>query len=261
LLLFTKSFFLLILLEQNPMKVTLFSKTFRTVGLTALLSVVVGANMQQTAQADIYAPPFGTSEQAYMPCSEAFFTDPDFTYDPQFIGLSNEEFGVDQAYLDEIAAIDAEVTSFMVELDSPVGYIANKVNGVAVEIPAELEKEIYQAAFNANSNLANTRRRVEELNQQYGQYATFGQQISLVYSTDQLRRVDALNKAYYARVADAFTPEQKQAYQESIKSFGMCTAFGGGLEMGLLTKTIQVGVRPDLDARLREDTTGAIYFR
>jgi hypothetical protein len=148
------------------------------------------------------------------------------------------------------------VTTFMVERIAPIGYVANKVNGVAVEIPAEIEQAMQQGMAYPYS-----REKVKVLNEKYGEYATFGQQISLVYSTDQLRRIDALNEARNARIASALTPEQRQAQEEMSRELGMCAAFDGYTEMGLLTKTIEVGVRPDLDARLREDTTGAVYFR
>jgi hypothetical protein len=230
------------------------SKTFRAVSLSTILTVIVGANVQQAAQA--FGLPFGSTEQTFMPCSAAFFSDPDFMYDIQATGMSVEDIEGTQAYLDELAAIDAEVTTFMVERIAPIGYVANKVDGVAVEIPAEIEQAMQQGMAYPYS-----REKVKVLNEKYGEYATFGQQISLVYSTDQLQRIDALQKAQNARIAALLTPEQKREQEEVSISSGTCSALVGFIEMGLLTKTIEVGVRPDLDARLREDTTGAVYFR
>lgn len=149
------------------------------------------------------------------------------------------------------------------ELDAPVGCIARTVNGEAVEIPPGIEKEIYEAAFNANSDPSTTRLRVAELNQQYAQYATFGQQISIIFSEEQIRENTEMGREASAYLASVLTPQQRQAEQDAIRAsaaqMGMCPALFNPNSMRYAT--IQVGVRPDLDQRLRADTTGATFFR
>ena len=42
---------------------------------------------------------------------------------------------------------------------------------------------------------------------------------------------------------------------------GYCYVNEGLIGMGILTQVVEVGNRPDLDARLRADTTGATFFQ
>jgi hypothetical protein len=230
------------------MKFTLFSKTLRTASLTALLTAIVSVNVQQPAQAI-----FGALDESWMACSTAYFGDPDQMYgNPESIDES-ERVELDQATWD---AIDAAVTTFAVELDAPIGYIANKVNGVAVEIPPEIEQAMQEEMADAS------REKVRMLNEKYGQYATFGQQITLVYSSEQVRQIQELFRDFYARTKVLWTPEELQEQQELGSSFGPCNVIGGFADMGIAaSRVIQVGERPDFDARLREDTTGATFFR
>jgi hypothetical protein len=66
-----------------------------------------------------------------------------------------------------------------------------------------------------------------------------------------------------AYLASVMTPEQKQAERDMVrtgaKQMGMCPALFNPDSMTYAT--LQVGVRPDLDRRLREDKTGTIFFK
>jgi hypothetical protein len=238
------------------MKNALFSRTLRTIGLTAFLTTFVSAAVTPTAQAVFSVP-----GQSFMACSDLYFNDPDFMYGP------SAEDALYQAATDELVevmdAINAEVNTFAVELDSPIGYTPNKVNGVAVEIPPEIERIIQ-----VEMSYPYSREKVRMLNEQYGQYATFGQQITLVYSPAQSRRIQEARREYNTRIAAALTPEEKKRQEQETRELSMSTFSSCPVSVGFIdmfgfygSQTIEVGVRPDLDSRLREDTTGATFFR
>ena len=243
------------------MKLISSSKTLRTVGLTTILTVVIGAQVQQTAQAQFASP-----GDAYMPCSEAYFADLDFAYGTE--GSGNffdklkqrgqfEQYEQDlKPIADKIAAINASVTVFSVDLDAPIGYVENTVDGVAIEISPEIEKSIQEDMAYPYS-----REKVKALNEKYGQYATFGQQISLVYSVAEAQQLQELYREYNAIGVSYLTSEEKQEYRDLVSSQDSCGVNYGFAGGGLSSITIEVGKRPDLDARLREDTTGATFFR
>ena len=201
-----------------------------------------------------------------MPCSEVYFSDPDFMYG----SVGSVEFSeklkqrgqleeYEQAVkpgLDELAAINAAVTVFAVDLDAPIGYVANKVEGIAVEIPPKIEQSIQEDMAYPYS-----REKVKALNEKYGQYATFGQQITLVYSPAQTLRANEILRENNAIASSYITPKEKQEYRDLVSSQGYCGVNYGVIDMGIGTIVVEVGQRPDLDARLREDTTGATFFR
>jgi hypothetical protein len=247
-------------LKHTNMKFTTFSKAFRTISLTTLLTVMVGTNIQQSAQAE-----FRGADSALMPCSEAYFADVDYMYyDFESIGVSAEQLEeikkLSAPISEEMTRIPTEVNMFAVELDAPVGYVANKVNGEEIAIPPEIERALYAESFAANEKPEETRKRVNELNKKYGQYATFGQQLTLVFSSEQTRRYSDLIRQNNAIVASVLTEEQKQKFRD-LRTGETCNVNYSAAEMGLGSIVVEVGERPELDARLREDTTGAIFFR
>ncbi len=238
------------------MKLAFLSKALRTIGLTASLTLIVSTTLHQTAQAQ-----FGVSEQGLMPCSEAYLTDPDFMYyGVESVGASAEQLEeierITAPILAEMESIPDEINMFAVELDSPIGYVANKVNGVAVEIPPEIEQ-----AINRDNAYPYSREKVKTLNEKYGQYATFGQQLTLVFSSDQTKRYSDLLREFNTLTGSVLTDEQKQTYLEPYTSNGSCNVNYSFADMGFGSIVVEVGQRPELDARLREDTTGAIFFR
>lgn len=241
------------------MKLTSSTNKLRTLGLTSLIAVIVGTSVQPAARAQFFS-----TGNRYITCSEAYFSDPDqmYFYTQESIEalrqrgvLANYEKAI-QPLLDEQEAILDSITVFSVELDAPISYVAKKVNGVAVEIPAEIRQSIEEDMAYPYS-----REKVKTLNEKYGQYATLGQQISLVYSSAQTLRRNEIAREINVIAASYITPEEAQSDREAVTSMGYCGVNEGILGMGILTQVVEVGNRPDLDARLREDTTGATFFR
>lgn len=237
------------------MKLTFFSKTLRMIGLTASLTLIASTNIHQTAQAQLGV------ESALMPCSEAYLADVDFMYyNVESVGASAEQLEeierITAPILEEMESIPAEIDIFAVEFDAPTGYVANKVNGVAVEIPPEIKQ-----AMNRDNTYPYSREKVKTLNERYGQYATFGQQLTLVFSSEQTKRYSDLLRELNALTASVLTDEQKEAYRLPYISNGSCYVNYSFADMGFGSIVVEVGVRPELDARLREDTTGATFFR
>jgi hypothetical protein len=242
------------------MKLTSLSKTVRTISLITILSAIEGMSLVQTAQAQ--AIPAGKPGSV---CSDAYFANPDYMYTPvtEKQRKAVSEFGGNPARMKRMERIWAKSNTFSVALDAPVGYVAKVVNGKPVAIPSKLAKEMYDAAFNANRYPKATRKRVVELNQKYANYATFGQQLNLIFSPEQIRENTKIIREFSAYTASVMTSEQRQKERDgmraSAKQMGMCPALGNPDQMRYVV--IQVGARPDLDKRLREDTTGATFFK
>ncbi|MGB3296959.1 MAG: hypothetical protein WBA76_01725 [Phormidesmis sp.] len=249
-------------------------KATSTVGLLVLLCTTLSTGVQRTAQAQT-----AESAQADASCLDAYFEDPNYSYffptslsfdDPDWADilpadLSEEQRrAIVQASAVAIAnqeAVTAEVNTFSVELDAPFAYIANEVNGVAVEIPPEIKTAMDEAVN--SPDVANRREQVKMLNEKYGQYATFGQQITLVFSPEQAKRVADGYREYNAKVKTILTEEQKQATRDLVRpileSSGLaCEPIYGFDDNG--TIVVEIGQRPELDQRLREDTSNATFF-
>jgi hypothetical protein len=243
------------------MKRTSFSKSVRAIGLITLLSAIQGISMIPTAQAQ--AIPAGKPGST---CSDAYFANPDFMYSTFPPGKQQDtidKFGADPARVKRMNAIWAKSTTFSVAPDAPVGYIAKKVNGKPIGIPAKLAKELSDAADNARLDPKTARKKVAELNEKYAEYAIFGQQLTLIFSPEQIKENTKMTREYSVYIASVMTPEQKQKERDSIragaKQMGMCPALFNPNSMR--SAQLEVGRRPDLDKRLREDTTGATFFK
>ncbi len=236
------------------MKLTFSSKSVRTIGLITILSAIQGMSLVQTAQAQ--------SKEPTTACSAAYFADPDYMYNPS--GKAKEavdKFNANPARIKQWNDIWAKSNTFSVTLDAPVGYTPKIVNGKPIAISSKLANEMYAAASNANRNPKATRQRVADLNKKYAQYATFGQQITLMASPEQMKEASNWLREIYAYTASVMTPQQKQAEQDLVtKTFnGSCPLIQNTNRMTSIVKT--VGQRPDLDKRLREDKTGATFFK
>ncbi len=254
------------------MKPTFLSKTIRTIlgtrgyaiGLITILSTIQGTTILQTVQAQ--AIPAGKPGSV---CTDAYFAHPDYmyTFPPEMQNKQQkaalEKLDGTSARIKRQKGIWARSSTFSVALDAPVGYVAKKVNGKPVAIPAKLAKEMYDAAFNANRDPKATRRRVAELNKKYAAYATFGQQINLIFSPEQIRENTKMIRESSAFIAAVMTPGQKQAERDNVKAsakqMGMCPALSNPAQMTYVT--LVVGQRPELDRRLRADKTGATFFK
>jgi hypothetical protein len=102
---------------------------------------------------------------------------------------------------------------------------------------------------------------VAELNKKYGQYATFGQNITLILSPEQQQERVQETYEYLADLAAMMTPEERKAERDALTAQAGCSP--GALFRPDMWKsvTIDTGKRPDLDKRLREDKTGATEFK
>jgi hypothetical protein len=243
------------------MKRTSLSQSVRTIGFITILSVIQGISLGQTAQAQ--AIPAGKPGST---CSDAYFANPDFMYSTLPLGKQQEtidKFGNDVDRGKRMNAIWAKSKTFSVAPDAPLGFIAKKVNGKPIAIPAKLAQELSDAANDARRDPKTARKKVAELNQKYAEYATFGQQLTLIFSPEQIKENTKMTREYSAYIASVMTPEQKQKERDSIragaKQMGMCPALFNPNSMRSVQ--LEVGRRPDLDKRLREDTTGATFFK
>jgi hypothetical protein len=241
------------------MQLTSLSTIFRVIGFITIFSAIGCTKTVQATKAQPAGKPGSV-------CSDAYFANPDFMYSVQPSGKQQEllnKFGSDPVRMKRMKDILAKSKTFSVALDAPVGYVVKNVNGKAVEIPPKIAKDIYWAAFNANRHPKGARKRAAELNQKYAQYATFGQQLNLIFSPEQIKENTKMTREASAYLASVLTPQQKQQEQEYIRAGaaqqGMCPALFNPDSMRYVT--IQVGERPDLDKRLREDTTGATFFK
>lgn len=257
------------------MKHTVLLKATSTIGLLVLLCTTLSTGIQKAAQAQT-----AESAQAEAACIDAYFENPNYSYvmptglsfddliwkDTTLAATLSEEqrSAILQASAVVIAnqeAVTAEVNAFSVELDAPFGYVVNEVNGVAVEIPPEI-KAAMEEALNFE-DVANRRKQADALNEQYGQYATFGQQITLVFSSEQAKRVADGIREYNAKVKDTLTDAQIQATQDLTRpilesSGSACEPIYTFEDNG--TIVVAIGERPELDQRLREDTSNATFF-
>ncbi len=213
--------------------------------------------MLKTAQAQ-------ANPNAGAVCTAAYFDDPGYMYNPvtnqQIAAVSKFDRNPERIKSNE--RMMAEITTFSAPLGSPMGYVINKVNGNEVSIPPKIRRAIEQGTRIYSKN---NRPRVAELNQKYGQYATFGQNITLMLSPEQQRERVKETYASLAYIKSVLTPEQRQAQQDQVTASAID---GGGCSPGALFRpdmyqslTIDIGTRPDLDKRLREDKTGATFFK
>ena len=237
------------------MKLTSLSKSVRTIGLIGILSTIVGMSMVPTAQAQPKSPT-GSA------CSAAYFDDPGYMYNLETAqqNAAFDKYNNDPTYVKKWDGMVAKITTFSAPLDSPLGYVVKTVNGKPIKIPPKIEQAIRKAVYGTD-NSPNNRRRAAELNQKYGQYATFGQNITLILSPEQQK--ESVKRTYesLAYLASLLTPQQRQAQRDAAIAAGECSG-GGVFKPSMVgTMTVDTGTRPDLDKRLREDKTGATFFK
>jgi hypothetical protein len=235
------------------MKLISLSKTVRTICLITILSTIQGISLVQTAQAQ-------TKPSTKSACTAAYFDDPGYMYSPSYdrveVMMKSQR---SQERTKRTEKMMNEITTFSAPLDSPLGYVINNVNGKEVSVPPNIKKAI-DREMNRNPSPEN-RRRVAELNKKYGQYATFGQNIILIPSSEQDVQ---FVKDSYAGIADLkalLTPQELRAERDRATAEGCPPGNLYNPPRSQRTFTIDTGRRPDLDKRLREDKTGATVFK
>jgi hypothetical protein len=243
---------------STDMQLTSLSTTIRTIGLIAILSAIQGMSLVKAAQAQ-------ADPNAGAVCTAAYFEDPGYMYQaatPQQEEAINR-YSQDPDRIKRSERMMAEITTFSAPLDSPMGYVINKVNGKEVSIPPAIRRAMDQG-INRDSTKDN-RRRVAELNKKYGQYATFGQNINLILSPEQVKEQDQDIYDLLAYIKSLLTPQQQKEQRDRaiaapIKD-GHCSPGAIFRPNTFLTRSIDTGKRPDLDKRLREDKTGTTFFK
>ena len=234
------------------MQFTSLSKSIRSIGLIGMFSAIVGTSMVPTAPAQ-------AKPQTGSTCSAAYFNNPGYMYSP-VTGKQRaavDKFQNDPDRMKKWTSMMAKIQTFSAPLDSPMGYVAKKVNGKPIKIPPKIEQAIRKAVYVAPT--PNNRKRVAQLNQEYGQYATFGQNITLLLSPEQQQESDKGTYEFLAYIASVLTPQQRQAQRDEATAAGECSP--GSLFKPTGTMTVDTGRRPDLDKRLREDKTGTTFFK
>jgi hypothetical protein len=247
--------FTYILQYSTAMKRISLFQSVCTVSLITMMATVQAMSLVKAAQAN---PTAGST------CTATYFDNPGFMYSPATQQQMDavEKFEQSPDRVKKWSSHTDGITTFSVALDAPMGYAINKVNGKPITIPPKIKQAMDRAVFVDPSQ--NSRKRVAELNQKYGKYATFGQNITLILSPEQ--RASAIKMSYesIAYIKSLMTPQQQKEQRDAITALGDCS------RSALLdpnnpetwrTVSIDTGVRPDLDRRVREDKTGATFFR
>jgi hypothetical protein len=236
------------------MKLTLWAKSIRTIGLITILSTIQAMSLAPTAQAQI-------NSQNRSVCTAAYFNDPGYMYQPvtQQQRKAIEQFEQNPKRVKKWESFIDEARTFSVPLDSPMGYVVKTINGKPVTIPEKIEQAIKQAVYVDPAQ--NSRKRVAELNQQYGEYATFGQNITLILPLEKTKEYNKMIYESLAYIASVMTPQQRQAERDRRTAAGDCSYSSIYQPNGPLTLTIDTGRRPDLDRRVRENKTGNTFFQ
>ncbi len=247
------------------MKLALLSKSVRTIlgtrgyanGLITILFTIQGMNMVKTAQAQ-------ADINSGAVCTAAYFDNPGYMYNPS--QKQQKDLSASpkyQAQYQRVEKMMGEITTFSAPLNSPMGYVIKKVNGKEVSIPPKIGRAIDQGVNRAPTN--DNRKRVAELNKKYGQYATFGQNIVLMLSPEQQKERVKETYEFLADLAAIMTPKERKAERDRAMSApvadGYCSPGALFRPEMYQTLTIDTGKRPDLDRRLREDKTGATFFK
>ncbi len=239
------------------MQITFLSKTVRTIALITILSTIQGMSLVKAAQAQ-------ANPNVGAVCTAAYFDDPGYMYNPS--QEQQKSLGLSPKYQEQYKKVEKmmnEITTFSAPLDSPMGYVIKKVNGKEVSIPPNIKRAIDQGVNRAPTN--DNRKRVAELNRKYGQYATFGQNITLIMSPEQQKERVKETYEYLADLAAVMTPEERKAERDRAMaapvSDGYCSPGAIFRPDMYQTLTIDTGRRPDLDKRLREDKTGTTLFK
>jgi len=239
------------------MQLTFLSNAVRTLSLIGMLGAIEGMSLVKTVQAQANPP----NPQAKSVCSAAYFDNPGYMYNPvtETQWKAVDKFQLDPDRMKKGNDTLATITTFSVALDAPLGYVVNKVNGKPVPLSPKIEQAIKREMFRDPSN--DNRRRIAELNRKYGKYATFGQNITLLLSPEQQKESAKGTYEFLAYIASVLTPQERQAERDRVTAAGECSPSSLFKPDIWRSVTVDTGTRPDLDKRLREDTSGNTFFK
>jgi hypothetical protein len=197
----------LTLLEiSTAMKRTSLSKSFRTFGLMAMLSVLVATTLQQPVQAQ-------KSTQLKAPASCNLKLKDGFFVEFQGIKFTPKQ---EAAYKRISAKIGKEAEAQMKNVgtepnpDAPIRVITNEGIG------DKKYREILDAVETLMRAKVSTKEQIRLMTEQYGQYATFSQQSRLRFTPEQIAAKEKMNRDFEAQMMSIFTPQQQKVYRANL---------------------------------------------
>ncbi len=206
------------------MKLSSLSKTARTIGLVAVLSVTVGSSISQTVQAQTEPVTIEEKKSQWVAAdieewkmcnrvSQAEANESSEWGDSFFNELKGINFSNEQqsAYDDLFAQAEAkrtEVYENTLSIEDPTAPLSFGYGG---DIPQEVLAEI-QAALEKNSNADQK----EALEREFGQYVEFSGSYINYISPEQAAQIDQITEDFYAQAQGLMTPEQLPQYRENM---------------------------------------------
>ena len=195
-----------ILQYSTAMKLTSLSKSVRSIGLMALLSVVVGSLVQQSVQAQNQA-------QLKAPVTCNLQLKNGFFYEFQDIKFTPKQ----EATYRKISATmkqkaDAQVKNVRTEPrpDASVDVVFKE------GITDKIALEISEASTAMGSRNLPPKEQMRLLTEKYGQYATFFQTPTLRFTPQQIAAKEKMNRDFEAQMMSIFTPQQRKVYRANL---------------------------------------------
>jgi hypothetical protein len=188
------------------MKRTSLSKSVRTIGLMAMLSVLVATTLQQPVQAQ-------KSTQLKAPASCNLKLKDGFFVEFQGIKFTPKQ---EAAYKRISAKIGKEAEAQMKNVgtepnpDAPLRVIPN--DGIG----DKKYREIIDAWDTLRRTEVSIKEQIKLLTEQYGQYATFSQQSRLRFTPEQIAAKEKMNRDFEAQMMSIFTPQQQKVYRANL---------------------------------------------
>jgi hypothetical protein len=210
------------------MKLTFLSKTIRTLGLTAVLSVIVSSGIQQTVQAQTQAETpaqmesIDDAERQARFCAGDYSVVPDRyrTKDGSYMAfeLTGIEFSSEQeaAYYQFVAELNRKSDELLPRIRTVEngGFSLRSLDTISDELTRQMD--IAQANLSADSTLS-TQQKIALLNEQFGQYGIiFEKDVVFAFTLEQELEVEQADRDFQAQIQSILTPEQQQVYLENV---------------------------------------------
>jgi hypothetical protein len=188
------------------MKLTSLSKSVRTIGLMAILSVLVATTLQQPIQAQSKALTKAATACVPLPAGGFFFELKGIEFSPK-----------QQAQYKKILAemnVRSEALSKRLRRVMSKGYLVTEYPGT---IDDRIRKEIEAAASDATAadGIVN-RKKVKELNKKYAQYAKFYIEPKIVFTQAQITERNKINSELEEQTLSILTPEQQKVFRANL---------------------------------------------
>jgi hypothetical protein len=187
------------------MKLTSLSQSVRTIGLMAILSVMVSTTLQHPIQAQTVAKD----------------KDGACTVLPQ--GVFYQEFGgitFSQKQKTAYRKIEAKINKRYKVISDNTRPVALPEAGLAMypkpKVFEEKASEIDAAMSDPEILKLSTAQQIEVLTKKYGKYATFSFAEALVYTPKQIAEGQRIGRDFEAQTMAILTPEQQKIYQVNL---------------------------------------------